>query len=484
MMTATWHTLHMAHWNQLPDLAAERLGGRVLSANDEFFAEKENLLKAGAAVWIADKYTDRGKWMDGWETRRRRTPGHDSCVIRLGLGGAIEGVDVDTSHFKGNFPEACSLDACESTADKIDEAAWREILPQSPLAGDTHNLFPIHEARRVTHLRFHIYPDGGVARLRVHGRVIPAARPSGVVDLAGLDAGGVVLHSSDAFFGSHQNLIYPGESTGMHDGWETRRKRRGHDFCIVQLGLRGGIAKIEIDTSHFKGNYPDRAAIDVLDAAGAQLGDLLDERCPWRTLLAETKLAADAVAKFDVAQATATHARLRIFPDGGVARLRLFGTPLENRDALDRLDEAQLIAMCGSRKWAERVARSQPFPNAQALFRCVEQVFDALSRDDWLEAFRAHPRLGDRTALRDQNSEQAGAASAADATLDALAKANRDYEARFGHIFLLCASGRSADEMLAALRARIGNDAEAELAIAAGEQRKITRLRLEKLLST
>jgi allantoicase len=474
----------MAHWNQLPDLAAQRLGGRVLFANDEFFAEKENLLKAEAAVWIADKYTDRGKWMDGWETRRRRTPGHDFCIIRLGLGGAIEGVDVDTSHFKGNFPEACSIEACESAADKLDDAAWREILPQSPLAGDTHNHFPIHEARRVTHLRFHIYPDGGVARLRVHGRVVPPARPSGTVDLAGLENGGCVLHSSDAFFGSHQNLIYPGKSSGMHDGWETRRKRRGHDFCIIQLGLRGTIAKVEIDTSHFKGNYPDRAAIDVLDAAGAQLADLLDERCAWRPLLGETKLAADSIEKLDVAATPATHARLRIFPDGGVARLRLYGTPLENRETLDRLDEAQLIAVCGSRKWAERVARSHPFANAQALFRAAEQAFDALGRDDWLEAFRAHPRLGDRTALRDKASEQAGAATAPEATLEALAKANRDYEARYGHIFILCASGRGADEMLASVRARIANDADTELAIAAGEQRKITRLRLEKLLSS
>src|SRR5690348_836619 len=160
----------MSEFTHLVDLASARLGGQALATNDDFFAEKENLIKPEPPVFIPGKYTDRGKWMDGWETRRRRTPGHDFCVIRLGLGGAIEGVDVDTSHFKGNFPEACSIEACESATDKLDEAAWGEILPRSPLAGDTHNLFPIHDARRLTHLRLHIYPDGGVARLRVHGR--------------------------------------------------------------------------------------------------------------------------------------------------------------------------------------------------------------------------------------------------------------------------------------------------------------------------
>ena len=161
------------------DLAAERLGGRVLAANDEFFAPKENLLKASAPVWIADKYTDVGKWMDGWETRRRRTPGYDWCIVKLGFPGVIHGILVDTSYFKGNFPELCELEACAVDGDpglaQLEdlETQWSSLLPKSPLTGDAQNPFPLTPSSRVTHLRFKIYPDGGVARLRVHGEVTP-----------------------------------------------------------------------------------------------------------------------------------------------------------------------------------------------------------------------------------------------------------------------------------------------------------------------
>ena len=177
------------------DLAAERLGGRVLAANDEFFAPKENLLKAAAPVWIADKYTDVGKWMDGWETRRRRTPGYDWCIVKLGLPGIVHGVVVDTANFKGNYPEHCEIEACtvdgDPNVEKLEDAGtrWSRLLPKSPLAGDTQNRFEVSYANRVTHLRLKIYPDGGVARLRVHGEVIPdwaaIERAGGEVDLSG-----------------------------------------------------------------------------------------------------------------------------------------------------------------------------------------------------------------------------------------------------------------------------------------------------------
>ena len=223
------------------DLAAERLGGRVLSANDEFFAPKENLLKAAAPVWIGDRYTDVGKWMDGWETRRRRTPGYDWCIVKLGLSGIVRGVMVDTAYFKGNYPEYCELEACTMDGDpgisKLEDAAarWRPLLPKSGLAGDMQNRFDVSHPDRVTHLRFKIYPDGGVARLRVHGEVVPdwvaIGRTGGEIDLAAVENGGWVIGSSDMFFGSRNNLIQPGRSTGMHDGWETRRRRGpGHDW--------------------------------------------------------------------------------------------------------------------------------------------------------------------------------------------------------------------------------------------------------------
>ena len=322
------------------DLAAERLGGCVLAANDEFFAPKDNLLKASAPAWIADKYTPVGKWMDGWETRRRRTPGYDWCIVKLGLPGVIHGVEVDTRNFKGNFPEQCELEACSmdgnpSVAQLEDHATnWNTLLPKSPLSGDTRNLFSTAPSTRVTHLRFKIYPDGGVARLRVHGEVIPdwaaLRRRGGEIDLAAVRHGGWVIVSSDMFFGSRNNLILPGRSTGMHDGWETRRRRGpGHDWCILRLGAPGKIIRVEVDTSHFKGNFPESCSLEVCTAPR----DIIDPGAlgalAWKEILTKTKLQADfrhvyEKELFDCGEIT--HVRFHIYPDGGVARLRIFAT--------------------------------------------------------------------------------------------------------------------------------------------------------------
>jgi allantoicase len=312
-------------FTDLTDLAAERLGGAVLAANDEFFAPKENLLKASEPVFREGEYTDVGKWMDGWETRRRREPGYDWAIVRLGLPGIPRGVVVDTRHFRGNYPESCSIDAAiveGYPAPELTGAAWTEILPLSPLQGDSRNVFPIQtNVGRVTHLRLNIYPDGGVARLRVHGDVVPdwerLAR-RGEIDLAGAENGGRVLACSDMFFGNRHNLILPGPSLGMHDGWETKRRRGpGHDWAIVQLGHRGRLERAEVDTSHFKGNAPGSCTLEGRD------GDLAD----WREILPRTPLRPHTRHLFDelAADGPFTHVRLNIYPDGGVARLRLFG---------------------------------------------------------------------------------------------------------------------------------------------------------------
>jgi allantoicase len=322
------------------DLAAERLGGRVLAANDEFFAPKENLLKLSAPAWIEDKYTDVGKWMDGWETRRRRTPGYDWCIVKLGLPGVVHGGVVDTSYFKGNFPEHCELEACAVVGDpglaQLEDHAtdWSTLLPKSPLMGDARNPFAIAASSRVTHLRFKIYPDGGVARLRVHGEVIPdwAAlnRAGDEIDVAAVQHGGWVIVSSDMFFGSRNNLILPGRSAGMHDGWETRRRRGpGHDWCIVRLGAQAKISRIEVDTSHFKGNFPESCSLEVCTAPRGLVDPDALGALPWKEILTRTKLQADSVhvsEKELLGAGEATHARFHIYPDGGVARLRIFGS--------------------------------------------------------------------------------------------------------------------------------------------------------------
>jgi allantoicase len=326
----------------LIDLASERLGAAVVLANDEFFAPKENLIKAAAPRWIEGRYTDRGKWMDGWETRRRRDVGHDWCVIRFGVPGVVRGVDVDTAYFKGNYPESCAIDVCDlparAGADDLPDAPWREVLARAPLKEDSHNLLAIDRAPKATHMRLRIFPDGGVARLRVHGEVVAdwvrLAR-RGDVDLAAAEHGGLVVACSDMFFGSRHNLIMPGGPRDMSDGWETKRRRGpGHDWTIVRLATTGTIRRIEIDTRHFKGNAPGACGLDARLAARAPADTLVAEGGPWRELLPRTPLLPDARHVFeDEVQAVgeATEVRFNIYPDGGVGRLRLFGRPCDSK---------------------------------------------------------------------------------------------------------------------------------------------------------
>jgi allantoicase len=326
-------------FTELIDLAAERLGGAVLFANDDFFAPKENLLKSSSPVFIEGKYTDLGKWMDGWESRRRRTPGFDWCIIRLGLTGIVRGVVVDTSHFKGNYPEQCSLEACAidglPTTEQLtsDAVEWTEILPPSNLNGDSQNPFPINSDKRWTHLRFKIYPDGGVARLRVFGEVIPdwnrLQQIGGEIDLAAVESGGVVLSCSDMFFGHRHNLIMPGRATNMSDGWETKRRRGpGHDWTIIKLGRPGNIRRLEVDTSWFKGNFPESCSLEACQADGVPIESLQDPEFVWKPVLGRTKLQAHTRHFFDELMDVGgvSHLRFNIFPDGGVSRLRVYGT--------------------------------------------------------------------------------------------------------------------------------------------------------------
>lgn len=328
-------------FTELIDLAAEKLGGAVVFANDEFFAPKENLLKASAPMFIEGKYTDLGKWMDGWESRRRRSPGFDWCIVRLGLPGRIRGVTVDTSHFKGNYPEQCALEAVNLAGQPAveqltsDSLGWTEILPLSQLKGDSQNHFAINCDDRFTHLRFKIFPDGGVARLRVYGEVTPdwerLKRLGGPVDLAAAEHGGLVLSCSDMFFGHRHNLIMPGRAANMSDGWETRRRRGpGHDWSIIKLGSPGQISYLEVDTAYFKGNFPESCSLEAVSAAALQDENVSGADVPWKTILPRTTLQAHTRHLFETQLVDAgmvSHVRFNIFPDGGVSRLRVYGKP-------------------------------------------------------------------------------------------------------------------------------------------------------------
>jgi allantoicase len=504
----------MKDFTQLADLASERLGGRVLDANDDFFAPKENLLKESNPVFIEGRYTSRGKWMDGWETRRRRTPGHDWCILRLGLPGVIRGVVVDTSFFTGNYPERFLLEGCdlgernpynnEKSRVRSEKTKWIAIFPETLLKGDSRNLFVVENDTRFTHLRLKIYPDGGVARLRVHGEAVPGPGllSRAEINLVAVENGGSVVVSSDQFYGAPRNLLMPYRAKNMGDGWETKRRRGpGHDWVILKLGIPGSIHRVEVDTDHFKGNYPDSCALQAAFARNSAVDALNASSLAWEELLPNTKLKANHRHVFTKLQpvGVATHVRFQIFPDGGVSRLRLFGRahiPADRTKSLERFNHLPhqralraLLDCCGSKKWAQQMAARRPFAGESELFEAADKTWSALAREDWLEAFQHHPPIGETRAKAGQSTtasrwsakEQSSAQKATPEVLEALASQNRAYAEKFGYVFLICATGKRSEEILNALRQRLPNDPDAELRIAAEEQRKITRLRLEKV---
>jgi len=318
----------------LTDLAAERLGGKVLYSTDDFFAEKENLILPTRGIFITDKYTDRGKWMDGWESRRKRTPGHDWAVIQLGVSGKITGFDIDTNFFLGNHPPHASIEAVnlESTDGITDweNVNWKEILPKSHLDAGSQNFNECESNEIYTHLRLHIYPDGGVARFRVYGEVFKnwnAVSANDTLDLAAATNGGQAIACNDMFFSAMSNLIMPNRGANMGDGWETKRNRtpNNRDWVILKLAHKGTVEKIVVDTCHFKGNYPDSCSIEFCVSDN---DDAVINNENWQTLLPQQKLSADNEHEFVKeinAHSGITHVRLNIFPDGGISRLRLFG---------------------------------------------------------------------------------------------------------------------------------------------------------------
>lgn len=313
------------------NLADPRLGAEAIACSDDFFAPMERLLHAQAAIFVPGKYDANGKWMDGWESRRKRVAGHDWCVVKLARPGRIAGVDIDTSFFTGNYPPAASLDGCPEGADPALAESWQTLLPAHPLQGNRHHLLPIDCTSCYSHLRLNILPDGGVARLRVYGRPSGAAiaGEDGLIDLAAALNGGYPVAWNDAHFGVAGNLLLPGRGMDMGDGWETRRRREpGFDWCIIALGQPGTIRRIELDTAHFKGNFPDRCSLQAGYASSLSDQALVAQAQFWPTLLPEAKLQADHIHLFLSEVATlgkVTHVRLNLHPDGGVSRLRLWG---------------------------------------------------------------------------------------------------------------------------------------------------------------
>jgi allantoicase len=340
----------------LTDLASRQLGGSVVCASDELFADRENLIKPAAPVYDPQLFGNKGKIYDGWETRRRRGPGHDDAVVRLGCAGIVHGVIVDTAHFRGNYPPEISVEAVGAEGypgpAELAEMDWETLVERQRAQADTANAYAVADRRRWTHIRLSIYPDGGVARLRVHGEVLADPRfLTGTVDLAALENGGRIVACSDEAYSSAGHLILPGLARTMAEGWENARRRGpGNDYVIVRLGAAGLLRHVEIDTSCFVGNAPgwvELWAADERSADPARAGS-------WREVLPRTRVQPDTRHRLRARrQRAATHVRVDVIPDGGLARLRVFGevlpgalTELERhwRDALPPAQRALVDA--------------------------------------------------------------------------------------------------------------------------------------------
>nr|XP_014350413.1 PREDICTED: probable allantoicase isoform X2 [Latimeria chalumnae] len=330
-------------FTQLNDLASETAGGTVIFATDDWFAPAENLLKREEPDFKAEAFTEFGKWMDGWETRRKRIPEENTLI-----------------HFRGDrIGTAASEEELEAVK-KLKSDSWTILVPMTELKPGyidcSHNYFSVNSQQRWTHIRLNVYPDGGIARLKVYGvgqRDWSRVSLNEAVDLAAIINGGVCVGFSDAHFGHPRNILGLGRGKNMGDGWETARHLdrppilkadekgvlmvSGCEWAVFRLAHPGVITHIEIDTNHFKGNFPDSCKIDVLALSSQEEKQGKIEKwndnqsLKWKTLLPINKLKAHQRHFFSSnsieTTEVVTHVRLTIAPDGGISRMRLWGFP-------------------------------------------------------------------------------------------------------------------------------------------------------------
>lgn len=324
----------MSDFTSLPDLALRTNRAGVIAASDESFEERENLINSWQPRFAEHTFGPKGQEYDGWETRRHRGPGHDWAIIRLGMSGVIRGVVIDTAWFKGNYPPFTSIDACRApgypSPAQLDSAEWVEIVPRSALGGDAKHELPVSDDRIFTHVRLNIYPDGGVARLRVHGEVVPdpTLLTGLTVDLAALENGARTVACSNMFYSAPDNMLSPGLARNQAEGWETARRRdSGNDWAVIELAAQGVPALIELDTTNLLFNAPGETRILGIDHQGPEPLPSADNAA-WFELLPKTTLQPDTPHRFrlTLADRPATHVRVDIYPDGGIARLRVLGS--------------------------------------------------------------------------------------------------------------------------------------------------------------
>ena len=323
----------------LVNLASPKMGTKILAFSDDFFGEVTRMLNDKDPIFIEDKYDNHGKWMDGWESKRRRDGGNDWAILKLGSSGIISNIEIDTSYFTGNFPPFFSLEGIYSETEPNKDSNWKSLIAKTNLVGDCKNNFELNLKEKFNFVRLQIFPDGGVARIRLFGEVKynwDRFNNEEIIELSSLKLGGSILAYNNAHYGDVSALLSEGRGKTMGDGWETRRRREpGNDWIIIKLAQKGIIEKIEIDTAHFKGNYPDRASIQAISIdKNITTKDLIQSSENWDVILDETKLTADNIHEYEInsnSKAEATHIRLNIYPDGGVSRLRIFGKKLDDK---------------------------------------------------------------------------------------------------------------------------------------------------------
>ncbi len=318
------------HIQQLTNLADDRIGAEIIDCSDDFFAEAKRMLQSNTPIFVEDKFDEHGKWMDGWETRRKRHAGYDWAVIKLGVAGKIKALDIDTTFFTGNYPASAAVEACYAPDGDLNNVKWQNILKNNILGPSDHHIFNIDTEQVFTHIRLNIYPDGGVARFRIYGEVqIQVKDGTQTLDLLALENGGRVIAYSDAHFGHPRNLINPGRGINMGDGWETKRRRApGFDWCLLALGQSGKIEKVEIDTAHFKGNFPAQVSIQAIYIEDATDQQLIPQSMFWPLLLEAQPMQMDHIHTFMeeiLKQEKISHIRINMIPDGGISRIRLWG---------------------------------------------------------------------------------------------------------------------------------------------------------------
>jgi allantoicase len=316
--------------NGLIDLAQPRLGTKVIYKTDDFFASANRIISPANPIFKEGVFDKHGKWMDGWESRRKRTPGHDYIILKLGKPGKISKVDVDTSHFNGNQPGMVSIEGTNSNSDKINQFKWIPILSKKKTKANSHHFFSINNKKIFTHIKFNIFPDGGVARLRLYGSIAKSNKfRDKKINLASLLDGASVIACNNEHFGKAENILAPGKAKNMGDGWETRRRRdRGNDWLILNSIDGTSIDKIEISTHHFKGNFPSHCSLQAIYSSTKNSKKIVNSSKNWKYLLKNTKLSANKTHTFKnhlMKNEKINYIKINIFPDGGISRFRIFG---------------------------------------------------------------------------------------------------------------------------------------------------------------